>query len=477
MIRVARCIPFLLLSMSPAHAQSIDAFDASPGGYPTSLALQADGKVVIVGNFLDVGGTPRSRIARLNVDGSLDPSFGDAGVDSEIKTVAVLADGKLLIGGGFTQVGGQPRHSLARLNDDGTLDTAFADPGIDAAVWAIAVQPDGRVIAGGSFQHVGATARSYFARLEANGALDTTFADPQFCCNIVLSVGLQPDGHVLVGGAFSHVGADSHFALARFSTGGAFDAGFPNVPDSIVLLANDMNVAPDGSVFLAGAGAPSMRKLHADGTLDTTFNGADCDGSVYSVALQPNGKLVVAGTFHTIGGQPRHGVARLNANGSLDASFGDLAFGLDATHPDASVFNLAAQADGNVIASGNFSLAGGHARTYMARIDPGNYATSVLVVGAAAGSITATWIRSGDGPELAQPPMLMHSTDGVHFSAVGPMARIANGWRATASYDVHGARFYLQVIGTTSGGAQNGSPGQVDSEVYSSDTIFRWGFE
>ena len=65
----------------------------------------------------------------------------------------------------------------------------------------------------------------------------------------------------------------------------------------------------------------------------------------------------------------------------------------------------------------------------------------------------------------------------MNFSAVGPMARIANGWEASASYDVHGALFYLQVIGTTSNGTGNGAPGQVASAAYSNDTIFGWGFE
>ena len=71
----------------------------------------------------------------------------------------------------------------------------------------------------------------------------------------------------------------------------------------------------------------------------------------------------------------------------------------------------------------------------------------------------------------------MHSTDGVTFSAVGPMTRVANGWHASAPFDVRGARFYLEAAGMTGDGAQDASPGQITTAIYSSDTIFAAGFE
>jgi len=82
--------------------------------------MQADGKMLLGGPFLFIGPTARMRVARLDVDGNLDPTFGDPSVNSEVKAIAVQPDGKILIGGGFDHVGGQPRHYLARLNDDGT---------------------------------------------------------------------------------------------------------------------------------------------------------------------------------------------------------------------------------------------------------------------------------------------------------------------------------------------------------------------
>ncbi|MEO5558313.1 MAG: hypothetical protein ABIO49_01300, partial [Dokdonella sp.] len=168
---------------------------------------------------------------------------------------------------------------------------------------------------------------------------------------------------------------------------------------------------------------------------------------------------------------------RLNADGSLDSTFADPSFSLDANNPNGSIFGLAAQADGKVLAAGNFSLASGQARQFMARVVTGDPATCRFTGQPSGATVVVTWTRTGDGPELAQPPTLMHSTNGVNFTAFGPMTRISNGWQVTAPYNVHAALFYLQATGATSGGAQSGSAGRVASDIYFSDTIFKNGFE
>jgi hypothetical protein len=218
--------------------------------------------------------------------------------------------------------------------------------------------------------------------------------------------------------------------------------------------------------------------LTPTGATASGFTGAATDGEIKSFVLQPDGKVLIAGTFETVSGQPHHALARLNANGSVDPSFADLHFNFNATNPLSYIYGVAEQADGNAVVIGNFTLVGSTPRNYMARVLTGDYVTSVLVVQGGSGStLSATWYRSGDGPELAQAPLLQHSTDGVNFTTVGAMTRVVNGWRASANYDVHGTRFYLRALGTTSNGANNSSAGQVASEVYSSDTIFAWGFE
>ena len=483
-----RCFSILAFAFSTtipcAFAQTIDAFNPLPSAPPKALAIQPDGKILIGSSFQNVAGVVRQGVARLNADGSVDMSFGNPGAaNGEVVAIAVQNDGKLLVGGDFDRIGGVARHSLARLNEDGTLDASFADPNLDSEVWSIAVQPDGKVLVAGDFTNAaGSPPRDYLARFNGDGSFDSSFADPQLCCLPARSVALQADGRVLVGGYFSQADGASHDSLARYSSSGVLDAAFPATPANSAVTA--LLVGPDGSIYANGGYSTSdglnlrlVAKLSSAGALVSTFDNLHHDGSPNTFVLQPNGKLLIGGNFEQVDGQPRHALARLNADGTLDTTFADLSFSLDATDPNGSIFGLAVQADGDVLAVGNFSLADGQSRQYMARAVTADLATSRFTAQPSGSSVVVTWTRSGGGPELAQPPTLMHSTDGVNFSAVGPMTHIATGWQVTAPYNVHGALFYLQAIGTVSGGAQTGSRGQVASDVYFSDTIFADGFE
>lgn len=466
-----------------ASAQTIDAFNPQPQASPVTLTLQADGRILFGGYFLDPVTTTLFGVERVDKDGSLDVAFLTPEVDAEVKAVAVQADGKIVIGGSFTEVDGQPRHHLARLNGDGSLDAGFADPDLDLDVWSIALQSDGKVLAAGDFQNAGAIARAYVARFTTAGALDMGFVDTQICCGPARTVTLQPDGRVLVGGYFLGVVGDSSLgALLRFSATGALDAAFP--VDQPATNVSAVVVAPDGSIYVGtsynttdNVSLRPVAKLSANGALDTAYADVYTDGGTNTLALQPDGRIAFGGLFQLVDGQPRHALARLSAAGALDAGFRDLQFSFSAGDPNGSVFGLATQRDGNAIAVGNFTLVDGQPRQFAARVATGDAAFSSLVGQASGSSVVATWMRSGAGPELAQPPTLMHSTDGAIYTLVGPMARIANGWQASANFDVHGTPFFLKAIGSIEVGSGNGSPGRVDSPVYVSDRIFANGFD
>jgi uncharacterized delta-60 repeat protein len=433
-----------------------------------------------------VGTTPVSQIARLNPDGSVDPGFVGATANGEIKAVAVQQDGKILIGGNFDAVATAAHHYLARLNADGALDATFADPNLDNTVWSIAVQPDGKVLAAGSFTVSGTTSRRRVARFTSTGGLDTTFADPQICNSQANGVALQANGDVVVGGYFAYIGNCAgtpgvHSYLARFSGSGVFDAAFPVDAPNSALTA--MVVGPDDAIYVNGgfsATAGGLRlasKLSANGTFVASYADLANDGGTNSFALQPDGKLLLGGDFQTIGGQSRHALARLNVDGTLDSGFADQHFSFDGTNPNGSIYGLAAQANGEVIAAGNFTLVNGQARQYAARVTLADAAVSRLAGLASGSNVVATWTRTGAGPELAHAPILMHSSDGVNYALVGAMTRIANGWRMTAPYNVAGTPFYLQAIGVARTGAGNGSVGRIPSPVYVSDRLFADGFE
>ncbi|MGA9341995.1 MAG: delta-60 repeat domain-containing protein, partial [Rhodanobacteraceae bacterium] len=387
-----------------ARAQSVDPFNPVPNANPFAIAVQADDKILIGGDFSDIDGIVRNQIARLNIDGSVDASFANPEVDSEVKAIVVQPDGKILIGGAFDQVGGQPRHDLARLNPDGSLDMSFADPDLhngaaSGTVWSIALQTDGKIVIAGDFMQIGATAQSYLARLNATGALDTGFADPQLCCLPARSVAVQADGRILVAGFFSQAGGASHFYFARYSTSGVFDAAFP-VDDPPGPIGNGMSLGADGSIYVDGGYQTTdqlntrlVSKLSANGALFSTYDDQSQDGAANSFALQPDGKMLVGGDFQSVAGQARHGLVRLNADGSLDTGFRDLAFSLTATNPNGTIYGLAAQEDGKVLAIGNFTLVDGQPRQLAARIATGDYVVSELVVQGSGNALTATWYR------------------------------------------------------------------------------------
>lgn len=123
-------------------------------GKIAALAVSPDGGVVAGGEFSDASGQPRSNLAKFRLDGSLDPSFSASGTtNGPVAAVSIQPDGRILVGGEFTQVGGQPRKNLARLMSDGTLDPAIGGTaGVTGAVRAVAASGALRAIAGGSFQ-------------------------------------------------------------------------------------------------------------------------------------------------------------------------------------------------------------------------------------------------------------------------------------------------------------------------------------
>jgi uncharacterized delta-60 repeat protein len=264
------------------------------GALVYALAPQPDGKTLVAGNFTSVYGTPRSNIARLNADGTLDASF-DPRPNGTIYTVAVQADGKVLIGGQFTSL--QPNGAsstscqhIARLHADGTVDLAFR-PRVNDRINSIALQADGKILVGGPFttlQPTGATgplSRYFVARLESDGTQDDSFLPtPNFTVHSLL---VQEDGGVLIGGQFETLrstGSDTLFprqGIARLTAGGMVDPDFDPNPKGTVF---SMAVQADGRILLGGlfssiqpnrTGLASSRsnlaRVNADGTLDIAF--------------------------------------------------------------------------------------------------------------------------------------------------------------------------------------------------------------
>jgi len=289
-----------------------------------AIALQPDGGILVGGSFSEFDGSSANRPVRLNPDGTLDTGFGIGdGFDGEVFSIAVQPDGGILAGGRFTEFDGNPANSLARLNADGTLDTGFdMSNGFTgsrgASIDSIVLQPDGKILVGGSFTGFNGNTANYLVRLNADGTLDSGFDMSTGFNDRVRSIALQPDGGILVGGDFTEFDGNEVNCLARLNAGGTIDTGFVTVTDfndSVSSLA----LQSDGKILVGGyfnsnleEGAQYLVRLNADGTLDSGFDiGTSFDSAVQSLALQPNGKILVGGDFNSFDGNTANNLARL----------------------------------------------------------------------------------------------------------------------------------------------------------------------
>lgn len=242
------------------------------------------------------------------------------------------------------------------------LESAFA-PAADGLVGAIAIQPDGKILLAGAFTYIDGQYRNRLARLNPDGTMDNGF-DPAVAGE-VFCLAVQPNGKILIGGQFSAAGGQSRSRLARLNPDGTIDDLFyPGANGDVYSLV----VQVDGKILvggafttLAGQSRNHLGRLNADGSLDTTFN-PTADGDVLVLALQTDGKILVGGFFSTLAGQPRELIGRLNANGIIDAAFNPGA--------DYGVKSLAVQADGKILVGGDFVTLAGQPRNFLGRLHP-----------------------------------------------------------------------------------------------------------
>lgn len=316
------------------------------------LVTEDDGSCVVVGEFTAVTGGPMNGIVKLTATGSVDATFasGQTGTDSKVITSIVRQpDGKYIVGGAFSTMHGVARNAVARLNADGSVDTSF-DPGTgpnrpanSRIVNALLLQPDGKVVIGGTFSTWNGGTRRGLVRLNSNGTLDESMAEmgafTTFYGEMVKSLALQPS-----------------------STG----------PDYFTIVVGGQLYAQWSGAYHLG-----VLRLKSDGKLDSTFKlgaGAHAAGNtnsalpVTSVAVQPDGKVLVGGMFSAFSGKTVHSVARINSDGTNDTAFlTSLGSGLAGSSTDA--FKVLSQPDGKALIAGFFTSASGAAALGLVRFN------------------------------------------------------------------------------------------------------------
>ena len=350
--------------------------------YAQAIAIQPDGKLVIAGFTFRSDSFYDFSIVRLNENGSLDPTFGDGGksitdigsLSEEAYAVAIQADGKIVVAG-YSWNGSSNRSDFAvvRYNPDGSLDTTFDGDGVavtpvstwDDYAYGAVIQPDGKIVVAGYGNNDFA-----IVRYNSDGSLDTTFdGDGKVLTNIsadtAYAVALQSDGKIVAVGS-----SDNNFAVVRYGLDGSLDATF----DGDGWLITDLGgtdsgqavaIQSDDKIIVAGrtqisANDFAVARYNADGSLDTTFDGdgkivtsfSDSHDSGESLALQPDGKVVVAGEVWWSSDSIDFALVRYNVDGSLDSTFdSDGKATTDISSYDRGQA-VSVQSDGKIVAAG-----------------------------------------------------------------------------------------------------------------------------
>ncbi|MEO8072780.1 MAG: FG-GAP-like repeat-containing protein [Acidobacteriota bacterium] len=331
------------------------------------VAVQPDGKILLVGFFTAINEVGSNFIARLNADGSLDSSFKTGtGANRPIFTVSLQPDGDILIGGIFSSFNGKNRNQIARLKADGSTDATF-DPGNNSfglgTIYSISALPGGKVIVGGSFGgSVFFGGSDSIKVFNADGSADSSVRFNTTAIGSVRAIAVQPDGKIIVGGRFTRPGDIRLTNVFRLNTDGTIDTSFGGNPPTFTVgsggQVNSIIIQPDGKIILAGINvgnsgflASYITRLNADGTADDSFVPARIQASlgVNAAALQPDGKIVVVWGYISPFGFPDGGIARLNSNGSLDTTF-------NYTLPNSFFNSVVIQPDGEILVGGPFSF-------------------------------------------------------------------------------------------------------------------------
>jgi uncharacterized delta-60 repeat protein len=368
------------------NGQLVDTLDADATSYDFYGLTEDFNHIVTVSAFNAAGATVGDPVAFYTplTGGKRDTSFTTntgASANSTVHSVAVQTDGKILVGGQFSTWNGTTVNRLVRLNSDGTIDTAFttnAGTAANSTVLSVAVQTDGKILVGGSFTTWNGTTANYMVRLNSDGTRDTAFTTNTGTAanNTVRSIAIQTDGKILVGGSFTTWNGTTANYVVRLNSTGTRDTAFTtNTGTAAISIVWSIAVQTDGKILVGGQfrtwnGTTVNRivRLNSDGTIDTAFTtntGTAANNTVRSIAIQTDGKILLGGTITTWNDTTVNGIVRLNADGTRDTAFTTNT----GTAADSIVHSVAVQTDGKILVGGQFSTWNGTTVNFIVRLN------------------------------------------------------------------------------------------------------------
>lgn len=412
-------------------------FDIGTGFNNTiqAMAVQSDGKVIVGGTFTTYRGTTRNRIARLNTDGTFDADFlMGTGFDLDVWDLKLQTDGKIVVVGRFLNYNGESTAGVARLNTDGTRDTTFLTSpgalpsfGTNPFLYSVDFQSDGKIIIGGSYSTYNGVSSVSLTRINSDGTHDASFVRPPEVGTGIEAIKVLPDDKIVVGGRFSRYFAvlnpDGTPYAPYYENAGAYAIndnvyyvevlnngnivigghqktfkGYEFYNFSPLTLSSPMEQpsyigpnntvsggfrAADGKIIVTGSfsrhefyddednyfyeqtDSNRIARLNPDGTLDKTFDVGHIGFNSNPVSSVESGdKIYVAGIFTSYKSTTYNKIIRLNNDASIDTTF------VIGTGFNADAHDIALQTDGKIIVVGNFTEYNGVPANRIIRLNP-----------------------------------------------------------------------------------------------------------
>ncbi len=299
-------------------------------GTAYALAVQGDGKLLVGGNLRPANAPVGRRIYRLNSDGSQDPGFTAPAVletgNHSVRAIALDLGGRIVIAGENSSGG-----FVMRLNPNGSLDPTFTAPNLNGPVLSLALQPDGRLVIGGDFSN--ASLRARLARLNDDGSVDNSFVPLMNPNGAVNALEVRPGGEVIFAGEFTNINNTiPRNRIAAVTRHGRLDTALSVTPNGRIRV-----IVPDGNSLLLGGEfteingqtRPKLARVLSNGIVSSSFQPVIENGDVMAISVQPDGRILIAGSFNRVNGEARLGLARLNSDGSLDTSMAHVRLRID----------------------------------------------------------------------------------------------------------------------------------------------------
>lgn len=421
----------------------------STGGSVRSIAVQSDQKIIFCGEFNNYNGTSFSKLNRLLKTGEQDPTFTAATINGIVNAVAIQPwDNKIIIAGSLTSVNAVSRGGIARLNTNGSLDLSF-NPGTgiggsydgDMRIWSVAIKDSAdatkrRIIIGGHFETYNGTSigsRGGVAQLMENGSRDLTY-NPQVTSGPVYALKLDSSKRILVGGEFWQVAGNNVRRIARLREDGSWDNSFQYIGwgphssvTSIDIDRNNKIIIGGWFTQFSGNTASGIARLNSNGTYDATFDtgtGLANGTSPYTntteartVCVTRENKILVGGNFTNFNGTACGNIVAVNENGTLHASY-DFSDGFNSNLMTIALHETF-PGDFRILAGGFFDSYNHYTQGSIMRLEPLILLSKSSIAGSAARRNKNVFIQfSVKNISSTEEVNITRSDDGFHFNTI-----------------------------------------------------------